>query len=206
MKKTLFLSIILSLALIIKPNKAEAYVPVVEIIIGIQVATAVAVAAAPYVKKLYKFLKKKGKKFINFVKNHRGKNRVDVLDDETLNRLAMPTILTAANKNLEDKLNPLTLVSKAPHSGGYSHTLKRMEEETNYFAPSAPAAPIAVPVFTHSAPTEMPVFAAAMIPNLPQLEDGFKTVALNPQTTRGYGYSRKVTRYEEETKYFGSGF
>jgi len=189
MKKTLLLPLILSIALVINPNKAKAYVPVMEILIGIQVATAVAVAAAPYVKKLYKALKKKGKKFIAFIKKHRGKNRQDVLEDENLNRLA---VLTAANQDLEDKINPPALIPQAPHNGGYSRTLKSMEEESNFFTPSAPAL--------------MPALASSMMPALPQLEDGFKEVVLGSPVPHGYGYSRKITRYEEETKYFGGGF
>ncbi|HBN22869.1 MAG TPA: hypothetical protein DD412_06505 [Holosporales bacterium] len=192
MKKTLFLPLILSIALIISPNKAKAYVPVMEIIIGIQVATAVAVAAAPYVKKLYKALKKKGKKFIAFIKKHRGKNRQDVLEDEDLNRLSAPSVLAAANQDLEETVNPLALIPQVPHNGGYSRTLKVMQEESNFFSPSVPAL--------------MPALAPAMMPALSQLEDGFKEVVLGSPVPHGSGYSRKITRYEEETRYFGGGF
>tara|TARA_R110002095_G_scaffold209584_1_gene196257 strand:+ start:2493 stop:2921 length:429 start_codon:yes stop_codon:yes gene_type:complete len=138
MLKTLFLSLILSASLLATPNQAKAYVPIGEIIVGLQIATAVAVAAKPLVKMAYKTIKKGAKDIIHFVKRHRAnhKQKRDILDEESFAHPSAPALVYAnqvhANQDLDERVNTVALI---PQTYGYSRSLKvvRYEEEMTYF-------------------------------------------------------------------------
>ncbi|NCP63005.1 MAG: hypothetical protein GW748_08105 [Alphaproteobacteria bacterium] len=131
MKKKFILPLVLSTALLATPHKAKAYVPVAEIIVGIELATSIAIAAKPLVKMAYKAVKKGGKDFIRFIKNHRGhhKTKREPLEEESLIPSYAPA-LVPMQQDLDERFNTVTF--KTP-TYGYSHRIVRYEEETRYF-------------------------------------------------------------------------
>lgn len=141
MKKTVFLPLVLSAALLASPQKAQATLPASEIIHGIEMATQLITAAKPLAKMAYKAVKKGGKDFIRFVKNHRGHHKTKRHPSNEENNLILPSApalvpvsLPVVTQEPEEKFN--TAVLTAPQTYGYSHRVVRYEEETRYFGGS----------------------------------------------------------------------
>ncbi len=79
-KKIALTTLVVTSLFIATPHKAKAYIPVAEIIIGVQLASALIVAAEPLIKIGFKAFKKGAQKFITYVRNKRAHRQYEDLE------------------------------------------------------------------------------------------------------------------------------
>ena len=131
MLKKLFLPIVLSIGLLATPNKAKAYIPIAEIIVIIEAASAIAVAAKPLITMTYKAVKKGVKDVIHFVKRHRSnhKHKVNFVEEENFTHPYTP-IVGLENQEWDERVNSVNFTDQ---SHRYSPNFVRSEEDVPYF-------------------------------------------------------------------------
>ena len=70
--------------LVSTPNKAKAYIPITEIILGVQLASALVVAAEPLIKIAFRAAKKGTKMLVAYIQNRRARYQRKQLTKPTL--------------------------------------------------------------------------------------------------------------------------